>query len=132
MTTACGSTTSKPATQKTVSLEEAPFCEYLKVLRKEGFEDDADISEQFYVGLLTQFGFTEEDIMNTPFNKLNEGVELIIKQSKQEVNNVSVPISVSGTMMTGEGAKHLSPESLQRLMMRQEQLLQEEKMRLNM
>ena len=132
MTTACGSTTSKQDTPKTVSLEEAPFSEYLKVLRKEGYEDDADVSEQFYIEMLTEFGYTKEQIMRTSFDRLCQAVELIMAQGQQEVSSFLQPISVSGTMVAGEGADKLSPESLQKLMQRQMQIVEEEKLRLSM
>lgn len=128
MKTACGSTTSKPDTPLTLSLTDAPFSEYLKILRKEGFEDDADISEELFVSVLTMFGYSKEQVMKTSFSKLEKAVLVIMQESEKEL--AAVPLSLPGTVMKGDGADGLSEESLMRLAQRQLQLTEEEKLRL--
>jgi len=129
MKTACGSTISKPDTPLTLSLTEAPFSEYLKILRKEGFEDDADISEELFVSVLTTFGYSREQVMKTSFSKLEKAVLLIMQDSEKELA-AAIPVSIPGTVIKGEGAEGLSEEALLRLMQRQLQLTEEEKLRL--
>jgi len=132
MTTACGSTTSSQGTPLTLSLEEAPFEKYLEILIKEGYESDAAISETYYVDFLTGFGYTKEQIMKTPFNKLLEAVEIILNQSAEEMKtNLNIP-TVSGPMMQGKGADELTEDQLQYLLRRQLQLHEEEKLRQGM
>ena len=138
MTTACGSTTSSPGTQKTLSLEEAPFWKYLEILRVEGFESDADASELFYVEMLTNITrtdgepYTKEQVMKTPFKNLVKAMEVIVEQANAEIKtSLNLP-SVRGKMVTGAGADQLSEEQLQYLMRRQLQLHNEEKLRQGM
>lgn len=131
MTTACGSGTSKQDMQKTLSLEEAPFWKYLEILRKEGYVEEADISETFYVTTLTQFGYTESQVRKTSFQNLVKAVEKIYEEATQEVNNMMNFVSVSGPLMKGGGADKLSEKQLQQLLRRQLQLHEEEKLRLS-
>ena len=139
MTTACGSTTSSPDTPLT--LEEAPFEVYLKILREEGLNDDADASELFYVEMLTGVEFeqgkrfTREQVMATPFNKLVKAVEKIIESATAEIQSIQrelPPPPLSGKVLQGKGADELSPEQLYQLAVRQAQLHEEEKARVAM
>lgn len=128
MTTACGSTTSSQDTPLT--LDEAPFWKYLEILRAEGYESDADASELFYIETLTAFNYTREQIMQTPFKNLVSAVEAIVTQAQQEIKTGLQLPSFSGKVMKGAGADELTEEQLQYLMRRQQQLHEEEKMRL--
>jgi len=136
MTTACGYTTSSPDTQPTLSLEEAPFWQYLEILRKEGFTEDADASELFYVELLTTIPrpdgtpYTREQIMKTSFQNLVKAAELIVQQVNEEIKTGLQLPSSSGPVMVGAGADKLSEDQLQYLIRRQMQLHEEEKTRL--
>ena len=122
-------------------LEEAPFETYLKILKQEGYEREAEESRLFYVSILTQIDlgdgkrFTEEQIMKTSFKNLVAAIQRIIDTVEKEMSTfqltkMSSPSSLSGKMMMGNGAEKLSPTDLQRLMMRQSQTLEEEKLRL--
>ena len=135
MTTACGSTTSSPDTQQTLSLEEAPFWKYLEILRTEGYESDADASELFYVEMLTTIPrldgepYTREQVMKTSFQNLVKSVEEIVEQANSEIKtNLNLP-SVGGRMVTGSGADSLTEDQLQYVIQRQLQLHEEEKLR---
>ena len=135
MTTAYTSTTSSQGTQKTLSLEEAPFWRYLEILREEGYEADAADSELFYVEMLTNINrtdgepYTKEQVMKTPFKNLVKAMELIVEQANTEINAVYSGVSVSGPMMRGSGADSLSEEQMSYLTRRQLQLHEEEKLR---
>jgi len=136
MTTVYGYTTSSPDTQPTLSLEEAPFWQYLEILRKEGFAEDADASELFYVELLTTIPrpdgspYTRDQIMKTSFQNLLKASELIVQQINAEIKTGLQMPSTSGPVMAGAGADGLNEDQLQYLMRRQIQLHEEEKMRL--
>jgi len=138
MTTACGSTTSSPHTQPMLSLEEAPFWRYLEILREEGYESDADVSETFYVDMLTTVPkldgstYTREQVMKTSFQNLVKAVELIVSQAAEEIKTGLQLPATSGPIMVGEGAEKLSEDQLQYLISRQMQLHEEEKMRQGM
>ena len=140
MTTACGSTTSSQDTQSTPKalkpVEEAPLRIYLEILREQGYGDDADISETFYVETLKQFGYNEETIYNTPFQNLVKAVELILDETKKELSTVAptvtppvTPMPASTNMLLGEAADKLTEKQLQYLIMRQMMLYEEERTR---
>jgi hypothetical protein len=115
-----------------VPLEEAPFSEYLKILRREGYEKDAQEAEDLYVTLLKEFEYTEEQIYKTPFKNLVEAAEKIIVEANKQMMSVLAPPSISGTVLRGAGADKLSPEQLNYVLRRQMQLHEEEKTRLGM
>lgn len=133
MTTACGSTTSSQDTPSTVSLEEAPFWKYLEILRKEGYEEDANASELFYVEMLTEFNYNKEQIMNTSFKNLVIMMEKILNTISDEIKQAPIQHTpINGNIMKGEGADKLTEEQLNRLLIRQMQLHEEEKLRQGM
>jgi len=114
----------------TLSLEEAPFWKYLEILREEGFESDAEASELFYVEILASFRYTRERVMETSFKNLVKAIEGIVEVASKEVEAASIQsLPISGNMLRGDGAEKLTDEELRRLMVRQMQLHEEEKMR---
>lgn len=125
------------ATQKVLKpIEEAPFGEYLRILRENGYKNDADISEQAYIGLLTSVtfdgapGFTKEQVYAAPFKNVLMAAEKIVSETQRELSRVSVPVSANGPVMVGKGAEKLTPEELNRLAVRQIQLTEEERDRI--
>ncbi len=131
MTTAYGSTTSSPGTPPTreVPLEEAPFEEYLKILRKEGYEKDAEDAYELYTGILGEAGYEASRIMRTPFKNLVEAAELLLAEQSRTILSAFTPTQVSGTVLKGEGADKLTGEQLDYLLKRQMQLHEEEKLK---
>lgn len=120
-------------------IEEAPFEIYLKILKGEGYAEEAELSEAFYLELLTSIDlgdgkhFTKEQVMKTPFKNIVAAAEKILQTAQQEIQQNIMPVaSFSGYMMKGKGADKLTADELSRLMMRQLQLHEEEKMRLAM
>lgn len=133
--TASGYTTSSQDTQSTTKkpLEEAPFHIYLAILREQGYQEDADISEQFYLETLKPYGYAEDIIYKTQFKNLLKAVEIILEGTQREITEATqnqTPITLSGDMVLGEGADKLTPQQLQQLMMRQMLLHEEEKTKL--
>lgn len=117
-------------------VEEAPFHIYLKILEGEGYGEEAKIIETFYIELLTNVNmgddktFTEEQVMNTPYMNLVASAELILEQAGREVQSFIPAASIGGKVLQGNGADKLDQPSLQRLLARQMQLHEEEKLRL--
>lgn len=136
MTTVSGSTTSSPATQPTVKpLEEAPFGEYLRILRENGYEDDAMVSEEFYISLLTGVDLgggkilDKEQVYACSFKALVQMAEILLGEMSKQINELTPPPTIRGKMMKGVDADKLSAEQLDYLMRRQLQLTEEEKLR---
>ena len=129
MTTACGSTTSSQGTPLTLSLEEAPFREYLRILREEGFSDSADEIERDFKAIFVDLQYSEEQLYGTSF----ENVKKIVEIYANELNNqlqaaASQPqgLSISGNMMAGEGADKLNREQLMQLARKQQDYVEQE------
>ena len=119
----------------TKPLEEAPFRKYLEILRENGHKQDADLSEAFYIELLTtpfEDGnhYTVEQLMETPFRDLVSAAELIMGKVTSELNQAMGPISANGPLMVGPDADKLAPEQLRILAQKQVQGVEEEKQRI--
>lgn len=114
-------------------LDEAPLEIYLKILNSEGYGEEAEIIKEFYIQLLTTIDgakYTEKQVMETPYKNLVTAAELILEQAGREVQTIIPSVSYGGKIQAGKGAEKLNPDSLQRLMARQLQLHEEEKLRL--
>ena len=117
-------------------LEDAPFETYLKILRENGRGEDADISEAFYVELLTTVksrdgrNFTREQVMKAPFKNLLRAAEIILEEAQKELPQKPRRLPLpSGTALMGDAAERLSEEDLRRVMMMQNVLHEENKAR---
>ena len=115
-------------------LEDAPFEVYLQILRENDHEEDADITEIFYVELLTTVkssegrDFTREQIMRAPFKNLLKAAEIILEEAQKELpQKPRQPPLPSGTALMGEAAERLSEDSLRELMRRQSILHEQNK-----
>jgi hypothetical protein len=113
-------------------LEEAPLKEYLRILREEGYERDADNIENQFLPLMKELGYTEEQIYETSFENVYKAVEVYTTELNRQIMVSLQPIGMSENMLKGEGADKLSPEQLQYIMSRQMQLHEEEKQRQGM
>ena len=115
------------------NIMDAPFSDYLAVLRELGRDEDADITEAFYVETLTQFGFTREDIMKTPFKNLEAAMVKILEEAERNLEALAPqPFVTPQNMYVGKGADGLSEAALNRLASLQQQITDEEKIRLSM
>lgn len=135
MTTACGSSTSSPDTPSTREvvkpLTEAPFREYLRILRENGHESDADVSERLYMELLTTpfedgSAFTEEQVYSTPFFRVHEAAQGIINSVGSKIAAASGQTRFPGRMLAGKDAEKLPPDQIALLARRQAQMVEEE------
>lgn len=116
-------------------LEEAPFGTYLKILRENGHEMDAEISESFYIELLTtpfedEKGYTREQIMVTPFKDVCAAAEKLLDGFTRDVASNVGPVSSNGPILAGPDADKLKPEQLRMLASRQVQEVENEKQRI--
>jgi hypothetical protein len=137
MTTVSGSTPSSPDTRSIVKpLEEAPFREYLRILRENNHAEDALVSEEFYISLLVDIDLgdgkilTKEQVYALPFKDLVKAGELVLKEMNRQISEAMPPTEIHGPMLVGPDADKLSSEQLQYLINRQAAILEEEKARL--
>lgn len=124
--TAYGSTTSSPDTPLT--LDDAPFGEYLKILRKEGREKEAEDIEAECLELFEELGYSEEILYKTPLRNVHKVIEIYMLELNKQVMSAAQPTPISGDMLLGKGADELKPEQLQHLIQRQMQLHEDEKL----
>ena len=117
-------------------LEDAPFETYLQILRENDHEEDADITEMFYVDILTTIkssdgrDFTLEQIMKAPFKNLTKAIEIILEETQKELPKKPPRMNLpGGTALMGAGADKLSEGDLRYLMMKQSQLHEENKLK---
>lgn len=116
-------------------LEEAPFSEYLKILRENGYKEDADFSEAFYLEvLLIPFedgkAYTKEQIYSTPFKDLVKAAEKLIGGVYDEVAKSMSPMTANGPILAGPDADKLQPQALNHLARRQVEEVEAEKQRI--
>jgi hypothetical protein len=117
-------------------LEEAPFSEYLEILRKNGHSDDADVSEAFYLELLTGIDLgggrvlSKEQVYTASFKSILEMAELLLNEISRQTIESILPPSITGPILKGAGADELSPEQVNYLMRKQLQITEQEKARL--
>ena len=117
-------------------LEDAPFEVYLQILRENDHGEDADITEMFYVDILTTIkssdgrDFTREQIMKASFKNLTEAIKIILEEAQRELpqrpRRMPLP---GGTALLGEAADRLSEDDLRYLMMKQSQFHEENKLK---
>ena len=120
-------------------IEEAPFWRYLEILREQGYEEDAELSEVFYVELLTTIHhaggepYTVEQVMNAKFKNIVAATEIILKHAQREVQDAPVMgVPLGGKILMGAGADKLSEQSLTELARRQALYHEENKLNLAM
>ena len=113
-------------------IEEAPLRDFVAVLRELGREEDAVITETFYVELLTSFDYTREEIMNTPFKNLEAAAAKILNELQKNVPSPTAPQPISGNVYVGKGADNLTEDEVYRLYMLQKQILEEDKIKISM
>ena len=119
-----------------IPLEEAPFSEYLRILRENNHAEDAEVSETFYMSLLVGVDLGGGKILNreqvyaTSFKDITQMAEILLNEMSRQVAEAMPPPTVAGPVLKGEGADKLSPDQLNYLMRRQLQLTEEEKLRL--
>ena len=118
-------------------LEEAPFSEYLRILRENGYVEDADFSEAFYLEvLLIPFedgkSYTKEQVYATPFKDVLKAAEKLISGVYDEVAKSMSPMATNGPMLKGPDAEKLPPEALNHLARRQIEEVEGEKQRILM
>lgn len=126
MTTASGSTTS--STDTVLTVDEAPFGEYIKILRKEGYHNEAEEIEGQCLQIFEELGYTKEQLDKTPLKNVHKVIEIYAIEMNRQALGAIQPTSISGTMMVGDGAGQLTPEQLQYMMNRQMQLHEDEKL----
>jgi len=120
-------------------IEEAPFWRYLEILREQGHEEDAELSEVFYVELLTTIHhaggepYTVGQVMNAKFKNIVAATEIILKHAQREVQDAPVMnVPLGGKILMGAGADKLSEQSLTELARRQALYHEENKLNLAM
>jgi len=111
-----------------LTLDDAPFREYLKILRKEKREEEADKIEQECLTLFENLGYTEEQLYKTPLKNIHTVIEIYTAEMNRQVMEATQPLSMSESMLLGKGAEELDPNQLQYLMKRQTQLHEDEKL----
>jgi len=94
-----------PMSDEGIPLEEAPYGEYLKILRKEGYTAEADEFEEQFTRIFHDLGYTKEDLLATSLKSVQEVVEIYSEEvQRQMAAAISAPqnIHISGTALAGK------------------------------
>jgi len=113
-----------------IPLEEAPYGEYLKILRKEGYTAEADEFEEQFTRIFHDLGYTKEDLLATSLKSVQEIVEIYSEEvQRQMAAAISAPrnIPISGTVLAG---KNVDEETVNRVAAIQLRRHEEEKARM--
>ena len=89
-----------------VPLEEAPYGEYLKILRKEGYGTEADEFEEAFTKIFQDLGYSKEDLFTTSLKSVQEIVEIYSREVQRQMALAasSAPsFPMSGTVLAGKG-----------------------------
>ena len=106
---------------KEIPLEEASYGEYLKILRKEGYTDEADAFEEEFTRVFYDLGYSKEDLLATSVKSVQEIVEIYSNEVQRQImfamsSNRSFPIS--GTVLAGKGVDEETVNRVAALQMR--------------
>ena len=88
-----------------IPLEEAPYGEYLKILRKEGYGEDADEFELAYTLIFHDLGYSKEDLLSTSFSSVHEILEIYSNEIQRQITLAMVKpqaFPIYGTAMAGK------------------------------
>jgi hypothetical protein len=113
-----------------IPLEEAPYGEYLKILRKEGYEKEAEEFETEFTRIFHDLGYSKEDLFATSLKSVQEIVEIYAEEVQRQVtfameSKRSFPIS--GTALAG---KDVDEETINRVAAIQMRMHEETKNRM--
>ena len=90
-------------------LEDAPFGEYLRILREENLQQNADEADEFYTQMFQMLGFTKEQLYETPFKNAVAVVEKLLGEMNRQVISASSPTAAGGPILAG---KNVDSETL--------------------
>jgi len=88
-----------------IPLEEAPYGDYLKILRKEGYDDVADEFELAHTLIFNELGYSKDDLFATSFNSVQEILEIYSNEIQRQLTLAMVrpsSFTVPGTVMAGK------------------------------
>lgn len=112
-----------------IELEDAPFSEYLRILRENNREVEADKFEAEFTALFAELGYTPEDLYNTSVKNVFTVIEKYLNEvNKQILSSVSTT-EIGGSVLVGN---NVDPELVKKVSMIQSRRHEEEKNRLMM
>ena len=88
-----------------VPLEEAPYGEYLKILRKEGYETEADEFEEAFSRIFHDLGYSKEDLFATSLKSVHEIVEIYSNEVQRQLSLATTNtrgFPIRGTVLAGK------------------------------
>lgn len=89
-----------------IPLEEAPYGEYLKILRKEGYEQEAEEFEEAFTQIFYDLGYSKEDLFATSVKSVEEIVEIYTTEVQRQITLATAApqgFQFSGTVLAGKG-----------------------------
>jgi len=106
--------------------EELPYREAIAVLRELDRNEDADFLEAQIDEIMKELGLKEEEVESMTFQEIGETLAAYYLNLQNQLiaqNPIDVPVSMSGTWMSGDAPPHL----VKQMMRLQAQRMEEEK-----
>ena len=88
-----------------IPLEEAPYGEYLKILRKEGYTKEAEEFEEEFTKIFKDLGYSKEDLLATSLESVQEIVEIYSSEVQRQLSlamSSAQRVPISGTVLAGK------------------------------
>jgi hypothetical protein len=104
-----------------IPLEEAPYGEYLKILRKEGYTKEADEFEEEFTKIFHELGYSKEDLFATSLKSVQEIIDIYANEVQRQVSlamSSAQGFQVSGTVLAGKDMDEDTINRVARLQMK--------------
>jgi len=117
-----------------MDIDELPFTEFLKALRENDLDEDADTIEVQIREIMTEIGYTKEQVDATPHRELLEVIKFYGDTLKEQIGIAksmesfpTMGVSMNGRWMAG---KDVPDDVVKHVMMIQAEKMEREKARL--
>jgi len=115
--------------EKKPLFEELPYREAIDVLRELDRDEDADFLESQIDEIMKELELEEEEVESMTFQEIGETLAAYYLNLQNQLiiqNPVDVPVSMSGTWMSGDAPPHI----VKQMMRLQAQRMEEEKIKM--
>lgn len=83
-------------------LEDAPFGEYLSILKQEDRQQDANEAEAFYLEIFETLGYSKEQLYETSFKNVVTVAQKFLEEMNRQFTTFAPSVSLSGTVLAGK------------------------------
>jgi len=103
-----------------IPLEEAPYGDYLKILRKEGYTKEADEFELEFTRIFHELGYSKEDLLATSLESVQKIIDIYTNEVQRQLSlaMANTPgMRISGKTLAGKDVDEDTINRVARLQM---------------